>query len=235
MFGSRLEGGRVGAHAAGSEEIAMSDLYPSDLYPSDLLPSALYPTRRRLVTTSLAAVTGLGLVSEHVFAEQLAPTPACHGGDAATISQTEGPFFKPTSPERFDLIEPGMAGQPLEVTGFVLTRSCKPVGGALIDVWQADAKGDYDNSGFRLRGHLFADAEGRFRLRTIVPGNYPGRTRHIHIKVQPPGGSILTTQLYFPGEAKNRKDELFRRELTMRTAKAQGALAGRFDFVLDLG
>ena len=124
--------------------------------------------------------------------------------DAATLRQTEGPFFKPSSPERADLIEPGMAGQPIELAGFVLTRGCKPVPGALVDLWHADAKGDYDNSGFRLRGHQFADAEGRFRFRTIVPGSYPGRTRHFHVKVQPKGGRVLTTQLYFPGEAGNR-------------------------------
>ena len=68
----------------------------------------------------------------------------------------------------------------------------------------------------------------------MVPGAYEGRTRHIHVKVQPPGGRILTTQLYFPGEAKNQRDGLFRKELMVRTAKAAGWLAGRFDFVLDL-
>jgi protocatechuate 3,4-dioxygenase beta subunit len=69
-------------------------------------------------------------------------------------------------------------------------------------------------------------------LRSIVPGIYPGRTRHIHVKVQPRGGSVLTTQLYFPGESKNRSDSLFRKDLQMRTAKNAGWLAGRFDFVL---
>jgi protocatechuate 3,4-dioxygenase beta subunit len=88
---------------------------------------------------------------------------------------------------------------------------------------------------FRLRGHQFADAEGRYRFRTIVPAVYQGRTRHLHVKVQPKGGRILTTQLYFPGEAQNRKDGLFRKELLIRTAKNQGWLAGRFDFVLDIG
>ena len=67
-----------------------------------------------------------------------------------------------------------MAGQPIELVGFVLTRGCKPVPGALVDLWHADDEGDYDNSGFRLRGHQFADAEGRYRFRTIVPGSYPG-------------------------------------------------------------
>ena len=66
------------------------------------------------------------------------------------------------------------------------------------------------------------------------PANYPGRTRHLHVKVQPKGGRILTTQLYFPGEPGNRRDGLFRRELLIRTAKNEGSLAGRFDFVLDM-
>ena len=127
-----------------------------------------------------------------------------------------------------------MGGQPIELIGFVLTRTCKPVAGALLDFWQADDKGDYDNSGFRLRGHQFSDAEGRFRLRTIVPAVYEGRTRHIHVKVQPKGGRILTTQLYFPGEPQNKRDGRFRKELLMRTAKNAGWLAGRFDFVLDM-
>ena len=70
------------------------------------------------------------------------------------------------------------------------------------------------------------------RLRSVVPGVYPGRTRHIHVKVQPRGGQVLTTQLYFPGEAQNRSDSLFRKALLVRTAKNAGWLAGRFDFVV---
>jgi protocatechuate 3,4-dioxygenase beta subunit len=166
--------------------------------------------------------------------ESLEPTPECHDGEVPTLRQTEGPFFKPSSPERVELIEPGMAGQPIELVGFVLTRGCKPVPGALLDMWHADAKGEYDTRGFRLRGHQFADEQGRYRFRTIVPAAYEGRTRHFHIKVQPKGGAILTTQLYFPGEAANRRDSLFREELLVRTAKNAGWLAGRFDFVLGV-
>ncbi len=187
---------------------------------------------RRLVLK--AAALGLVLEPGDLFAQQLDPTPACGPNQATTLRQTEGPFFKPRSPRRSDLIEPGITGQPIEITGHVLTRDCKPVPQALIDVWQADASGAYDNAGFRLRGHLFTDGEGRFRLRTIVPGSYVGRTRHIHVKVQPSGGRILTTQLYFPDEPGNARDFLFRKELLMRTAKVGGALAGRFDFVLDM-
>jgi protocatechuate 3,4-dioxygenase beta subunit len=197
-----------------------------------------YLTRRTILTTGAFAAGSLLTLDPSLAQAPLNPTPECHDGNAITLRQTEGPFFKPSSPERIELIEPGMAGQPIELVGFVLTRSCKPVPGALADFWQADDKGAYDNSGFRLRGHQFADADGRFRLRTIVPAAYEGRTRHIHVKVQPKGGRILTTQLYFPGEPKNARDGLFRKELVMRTAKKAegnaGWLAGRFDFVLDL-
>jgi protocatechuate 3,4-dioxygenase beta subunit len=151
------------------------------------------------------------------------PTPAC---GVATIAQTEGPFFKARSPLRASLIEPGMAGERLHLTGRVLSRSCRPVAGAMLEFWQADAAGRYDNAGFRLRGHQFADQEGRFELTTILPARYPGRTPHIHVKVAAPGRVPLTTQLYFPGEPGNARDGLWRRELEIRE--------GRFDFVLDL-
>jgi protocatechuate 3,4-dioxygenase beta subunit len=190
------------------------------------------PTRRIVLGAGAFAAGSLLGIGSGVAQAPLSPTPACHDGDEPTLAQTEGPFFKPSSPERVELIEAGMAGQPIELVGFVLSRNCKPIAGALLEFWQADDKGQYDNSGFRLRGHQFTDADGRYRLKSIVPGAYPGRTRHFHVKVQPSGGRVLTTQLYFPGEAKNRSDGLFRKELLVRTAKNEGWLAGRFDFVL---
>jgi protocatechuate 3,4-dioxygenase beta subunit len=190
------------------------------------------PTRRTVLGAGVFAAGSLLTIDAAIAEAPLNLTPACHDGDAATLAQTEGPYFKPSSPERIELIEEGMAGQPIELAGFVLTRACKPIPGALLDFWQADDQGRYDNSGFRLRGHQFSDAEGRYRLRTVVPGIYPGRTRHIHVKVQPRGGRVLTTQLYFPGESLNRTDGLFRRELLVRTAKNAGWLAGRFDFMV---
>jgi protocatechuate 3,4-dioxygenase beta subunit len=189
-------------------------------------------TRRTMLGGTLAA--SFWTLDVSLAQAPLAPTPECSDGAAATQRQTEGPFFKPMSPERADLIEAGIKGQPIELVGFVLTRGCKPVPGALVDLWQADDRGEYDNTNYRLRGHQFADPEGRYRFRTIVPAQYPGRTRHLHVKVQPKGGRILTTQLYFPGEAQNQRDGLFRKELLIRTAKNAGDLAGRFDFVLDI-
>ena len=195
------------------------------------------PTRRRFLQHgTLATFVGVtGLPFDAALGQaQLPPTPACGADEAPTVRQTEGPFFKPKSPERADLRETGLKGQTIALTGLVLTRSCRPVERALVDLWHADNDGDYDNTGFRLRGHQFTDAQGRYHFVTIVPAFYEGRTRHYHVKVQPPGGRVLTTQLYFPGEPGNRRDGLFRRELLMKVAKAEGDLAGRFDFVLDM-
>ena len=191
------------------------------------------PTRRAVLGAGVFAAGSLIRIDSSVAQASLPPTPACHDGDEATLRQTEGPFFKPSSPERAELLEAGMPGQPIELVGFVISRTCKPLAGALLDFWQADDKGRYDNSGFRLRGHQFSDAEGRYRLRSIVPGVYVGRTRHIHVKVQPRGGRVLTTQLYFPGEAQNRADGLFRSELLMRGGAADIAF-DRAAGVLDL-
>jgi protocatechuate 3,4-dioxygenase beta subunit len=162
----------------------------------------------------------------------LAATHACD--DEPTEPQTAGPFFTPRSPLRRTLRTPGMRGIPLTLTGFVLTTRCRPVARALLDFWQADAAGAYDNDGFRLRGHQFTDRLGRYRLETIVPGRYPARTRHIHVKVRAPGRPVLTTQLYFPGEPRNRTDGIFDADLLMRVRTADGRHIARFDFVLDI-
>jgi protocatechuate 3,4-dioxygenase beta subunit len=146
-----------------------------------------------------------------------------------TPPQTEGPFFTPRSPLRASLIEPGTKAGRFVVSGRVLSPQCQPVANALVDLWHADEDGDYDNRGYRYRGHQFTDAEGRYRFETIVPAQYPGRTRHYHVKVQPKGGRILTTQLYFPGDPGNSRDGLYRRELEMKTSSGQGD----FDFVVS--
>jgi protocatechuate 3,4-dioxygenase beta subunit len=165
----------------------------------------------------------------------LPATPACDDGDDPTPAQTEGPYFSTGSPERTSLLEAGLAGDRLTVTGTVLTTGCRPVRRALLDFWQADAAGEYDNQGYRLRGHQFTDAQGRFRLETVAPGLYPGRTRHLHVKVQAPDRPVLTTQLYFPDEPANSSDGIFRPELLLGDLRPSGS--GRrasFTFVLDV-
>ena len=197
-------------------------------------------TRRSFLAASLIASDvlfnrtdgGLDAIAATVGVE---PTPACADADDITPPQTAGPFFKPRSPERKSLIESGIQGSKIVLEGNVRSTHCKPVPGALVDIWQADGNGAYDNAGYRLRGHQFADGAGRYRFETVVPGLYPGRTRHFHVRVQAPNRPALTTQLYFPGEPENKRDFIFNAKLVVALSGLPGSKTAKFDFVLDLG
>lgn len=192
---------------------------------------------RRLIVGAIASAPLL-VVGDTLRAATrggIAPTPECRDDDDPTPRQTEGPFFKSESPQRQRLREPGMAGRPLVLSGIVLSTACAPIAGAKLDFWQCDHDGDYDNRGFVLRGHQFTDAQGRYYLETIEPALYPGRTRHIHVKVQAPHQRVLTTQLYFPGEPRNQRDRIFDSRTLMEMAQEPPGLRGRFDFVLAIG
>ncbi len=180
-------------------------------------------TRREFLTAAVAVA--LAAASD-------AEAQAAKTCGAATPSQTEGPYYKPNTPMRASLLEPGMPGTKLVIEGSVLTTGCKPVPRAMLDFWQADATGRYDNAGYRLRGHQLTDESGRYRLETIVPAEYPGRTRHIHVKIQAPGQPALTTQLYFPDGAENRRDSIFDPALVMRVRDTDGGRLATFDFIL---
>jgi protocatechuate 3,4-dioxygenase beta subunit len=160
------------------------------------------------------------------------PPPSCATA-RFTPSVTEGPFYKRGSPERTSLIEPGMPGTRITVTGYVLSTECRPVAGAWLDFWQADERGGYDNAGYRLRGHQFTNNAGAFSLQTILPGLYPGRTRHIHVKVRAPDGPTLTTQLYFPGEPRNQSDAIFDPGLVVTMQDAGPGHVALFNFVVN--
>lgn len=164
----------------------------------------------------------------------LPPTPVCSANLKTTPAQTEGPYYKPNTPERSDLLITGTTGTKLIVTGYVLTTDCKPVAGAWLDFWQADDAGQYDNAGYTLRGHQTTDESGRYYLETIVPGRYPGRTRHIHVKVQAPNSPALTTQLYFPNEPANNSDSIFNPALIANVQDTADGKVATFNFVLNI-
>jgi protocatechuate 3,4-dioxygenase beta subunit/polyisoprenoid-binding protein YceI len=155
------------------------------------------------------------------------------GTNSVTPSQTAGPYFKPGSPTRQSLLEPGAGGVKIVITGQVFSRDCKPMTAALLDFWQANDQGEYDNAGYRLRGHQFTDSEGQYRLETVVPGQYSGRTRHIHVNVAAPNGALLTTQLYLHGEARNSQDWIFDERLTVAIQDTADGKLATFNFVLD--
>ena len=211
-------------------------------------------SRRRFIKAGLASTAGLVLVAcgldegeegdedsetalnyptvaPQTDTVQLEPTPQCDDDDE-TPSQTEGPFYTPNTPKRASLLEAGISGTTLLVTGKVLTTDCQPIAGAVLDFWHADDAGNYDNEGFLFRGHQFSDENGNFRLETIMPGLYTGRTRHIHVKVQGPNTTLLTTQLYFPGDSANNADGIFNQALLMDVADDGEGKAAAFNFVL---
>lgn len=195
-------------------------------------------TRRGFLRGTLPLL-GLAPLAGRVWGEEpgkpvLAATPPCGDDPEPTESQTEGPFFKPKSPERASLVPEGFTGPTMVVSGIVFSTECKPVAGALLDFWHADENGDYDNETFTCRGHQFTDAEGRYRLETVLPGRYPGRTRHFHVKVQAPDGKPLTTQLYFPNEPQNEDDSIYDSDLLMTVEDDEDNKVGAFNFILKL-
>ena len=192
----------------------------------------IQPTKREIhliSRRSLFAVLGAVPLLRY---EVLAATPEL----PETEDNIEGPFYKPGAPERADLIDKGMPGTPLIVTGRVLSTTGEPLASALLDVWQASAEGEYDNQGFRLRGKLLADKNGNYRLRTIVPKFYKAgdaiRPSHIHIKLSAPGHPLLTTQLYFKGAPYNYVDSDVRPSLMLTPRDDRDAKQAQFNFVL---
>jgi protocatechuate 3,4-dioxygenase beta subunit len=157
-------------------------------------------------------------------------TTACNGF-GLTPGQIGGTHFK-ASPVRHSVLEPGMRGTRITLSGYVLTGGCRPVRGARVDFWQADESGSYDDTGFRLRSHQFTDVRGRYWLQTILPGPYANRTRHLHVTVRARGERTVTTMLYFPGVALNAHDPFIDRRLIVRLRIAKHRFLARFDFVL---
>ena len=188
-----------------------------------MLPQPPVDARRRLILGA-----GLSLPALCVPPLGAAPTPAC---GRQTAAQTAGPFYTPDSPLKADFRADDPAGSPLTLRATVLDAQCRPVEGAVVDLWHADSKGRYDNDGFRLRGHQRADGAGTVQFHTVLPANYGWRTRHFHVRLFRPnrGGRLLTTQLYFPDEPANADDGLFDAALLMQVAGAEA----RFTFVVE--
>lgn len=150
-----------------------------------------------------------------------------------TPTQIEGPYYRLCSPHRASMIEPGVEGTPLVLSGRVLTPEGKPIPGAIVDFWQSDNKGNYDMVGYILHGHVFTDAEGRYQMETIVPACYePRQAEHIHVKVQGVSRPI-TTQLYFSDDAPRVNDRYYMPELEIQMQDGpNGRKVGTYDFVI---
>jgi protocatechuate 3,4-dioxygenase beta subunit len=183
--------------------------------------------------------------------DALAPTPHIDDDDSpgpfpttprrapvctATADNIEGPFYKPGSPSRAVLVDDADRGERLLLTGTVRSTECTPLANAVLDIWQADAKGGYDNDGWGLRGTLTTDKLGRWQLHTIIPGRYLNgkryRPSHIHVKLRAEGHRELTTQLYFEGDPYIEGDPFVAPSLIMPHAKHGAGRRAAFDFVI---
>lgn len=154
-----------------------------------------------------------------------------------TATNIEGPFFTANSPERND-IRAGLPGPRLELTGTVFDSNCRPIPGALVDFWQADADGGYDTVGDIFRGHQLTSDGGTYSLSSIIPGRYLNgsqyRPSHIHVKVTA-GQRTLTTQLYFPDDPYNEIDPFIDFGLIVNVTGSQGEVTlATFDFYIPL-
>lgn len=194
-------------------------------------------SRRRFLRRAFLSAAGLPLLGAPLFwpGRLLAATEE----SPETENNWEGPFYKPGAPLRSVLLEKGMAGTPLTVTGRVLDTRGRALKGALLDIWHADHTGTYDNKGFTLRGKLYTDDEGRYTLRTIKPLYYGDpddkRPAHIHVKASSGNSPILTTQLYFKGDPWNYHDPAVRPSLIMAPRREPDGLVAKFDFVIRVG
>ena len=148
--------------------------------------------------------------------------------------QTEGPYYKEGSPQTTEFYKASIPGEKVTLSGFVLDTECKPIANAWIDFWQANGNGDYDNSGYSLRGHQYTDASGKFILTTVIPGEYPGRTPHIHFKVRAEDSAqVVTSQLYLPDKPKNESDAIFDQGLVMEVTRGKDGTFATYNIILN--
>lgn len=154
----------------------------------------------------------------------------------ATPPDQLGPFYKARAPEQAELCASGSGGkEKLALSGRVLGADCKPLPGALVEVWHADTNGDYsgftrgkaDDPACLLRAAIKTDAQGRYAFSTIVPAEYPGRPRHIHYRVSHAAHATLVTQLYF-GRERGVADAL----ITTLMRDDKGVSRAAFDITL---
>ena len=204
-----------------------------------------YVGRRQFVrAVSMAAAGGL-LLPSNAWASST-PSTGCE----LTRGDIEGPYYRPGAPFITALAGPREPGQPVVIRGRVLRSDCRtPVNGAIVDVWQANHSGRYDNMDprapvdptvFLLRGQMRTNADGAYEFTSVLPGRYSlGRERyrpaHIHYKVFSPEGGELTTQIYFQDDPYLAVDPWAQRAEQARILglePADGVAAGTFDVIL---
>jgi hydroxyquinol 1,2-dioxygenase len=155
--------------------------------------------RREFLGTAAAAMAGLAL-------------PSLAWADCkATSSAVKGPYWRANAPFTNDIRREG--GEVIVVHGVVRSaRTCAPLSGALLEIWQADHRGKYDldYGGGEVfgRARIRGGPDGGFSFHTIRPAPYGMRPAHIHFVLSAEGHRSLVTQLYFEGDEYLDRDPL---------------------------
>ncbi|MDW0280756.1 MAG: hypothetical protein QN715_11005 [Nitrososphaeraceae archaeon] len=154
-----------------------------------------------------------------------------------TEPTVQGPEYTANPPVRQgqDFAQ-GIPGERLVLSGKVLNHmTCKPVQGAVLDIWQTNSTGDYDYKGFNLRGKIVTDKDGNYVLNTVYPESLQldniTRPSHIHVIVGVPGQPLITTQVYFEDQPNDAylRDSLIVKPVT----DANGTKIAHFDFLVE--
>ena len=175
------------------------------------------------------------------FISKASTTAACD----PTTEDILGPFFSEGAPITNSIVPEDYEGERLFLSGKLTTIDCEtPISSAVLDFWQADENGAYDNDGFIFRGKILTDDDGNYNLETIIPGKYLNgsqyRPSHIHLKVQAEGYEDLITQIYFEGDSSIPADpwagtpSAINRIIPLNSGIA-GDWFGTFDIVLGNG
>lgn len=134
-------------------------------------------------------------------------------GDCKTTDDILGPFYRPKAPLRADLTMPDQEGIIINLSGTVYSDDCStPVESALVEIWQADLSGNYDNDSdaFRYRARWKVDKDGKYAFKTMIPGRYLNggqyRPAHIHYRVSSLDHQELVSQIYFKDDPYIDKD-----------------------------
>lgn len=171
-----------------------------------------------------------------------------------TEPNVEGPYYREGSPFTTNIYPEGADGSLLIFTGSVSNSNCEKLANVLIDVWQADDQGVYDNDNpdkppasdfFRCRGRMRTDENGNFTFKTILPKNYPVpeiptvRAKHIHFKLFADRYQPLTTQVLLEPDDYLNTDLFLKESLVTTLIKAEDNthpapyFKAHFDFVLN--
>jgi protocatechuate 3,4-dioxygenase beta subunit len=195
--------------------------------------TAAAPSATPLATSTATATATSATASLASATQATTAALACTAPAQSLVELTEGPYYKANPPQNATLRAAGVAGTALTLTGYVVSTSCQPIAGAKLDFWQADGNGNYDNSGYTLRGWQLTDANGAYRLETVIPGLYPGRTEHIHFKVTV-NGKTYTSQLFFPGVSQNEGDSIYSSRMLVTLSTATSPATATFTFVVNV-